>query len=183
MTFFLCDPGWYAHKPDVQNKWMTTHTHNTHRYQHYYIAIDLGRAPNSLLMIIESKASFLSTRGTIFSWVYKKMFPLRFLEMKLIGQWIQGSYWPMVRVWNVPVRETLIGETLWPVARNCGFKLQLTSNTYTEQRKPRSMAKGLGAGGVEKCKGFHLLVSPRRTLLQAKIHVSPAPPLLQMCVV
>ena len=21
MTFLLCDPGWYVHKPDVQNKW------------------------------------------------------------------------------------------------------------------------------------------------------------------
>ena len=33
MTFRLCDPGWYVHKPDVQNKWddnihMHTHTHN-----------------------------------------------------------------------------------------------------------------------------------------------------------
>ena len=30
---------------------------------------------------------------------------------------------------------------------------------------------------------FHLLVSPRRTLLQTKTLVSPAPPLLQMCVI
>ena len=28
MTFLLCDPGWYVHKPDVQNKWdENTHTH------------------------------------------------------------------------------------------------------------------------------------------------------------
>ena len=27
MTFLLCDPGWYVHKPDVQNKWNS----NTHR--------------------------------------------------------------------------------------------------------------------------------------------------------
>ena len=29
-TFLLCDPGWYVHKPDVQNKWddnTRTHTH------------------------------------------------------------------------------------------------------------------------------------------------------------
>ena len=25
----LCDPGWYVHKPDVQNKW-DGNTHNTH---------------------------------------------------------------------------------------------------------------------------------------------------------
>ena len=31
MTFLLCDPGWYVHKPDVQNKWdVNTHTH-THK--------------------------------------------------------------------------------------------------------------------------------------------------------
>ena len=31
VTFFLlCDPGWYVHKPDVQNKWDdNTHTHVT----------------------------------------------------------------------------------------------------------------------------------------------------------
>ena len=34
--FLLCDPGWYVHKPDVQNKRddktenTHTHTHNTH---------------------------------------------------------------------------------------------------------------------------------------------------------
>ena len=28
MTFLLCDPGWYVHKPDVQNKW----EENTHTY-------------------------------------------------------------------------------------------------------------------------------------------------------
>ena len=82
------------------------------------------------------------------------MFPLGFLERKLIGQWIQGCYWPVARVCNVPVRETLIGETNWPVATNCGFKLYLTSNTHTEQRQPRSMAEGLGSGGVKECKGF-----------------------------
>ena len=28
VTFLLCDPGWYVHKPDVQNKWDdNTHTH------------------------------------------------------------------------------------------------------------------------------------------------------------
>ena len=30
MTFLLCDPVWFVHKPDVQNKWDdNTHT-NTH---------------------------------------------------------------------------------------------------------------------------------------------------------
>ena len=30
MSFLLCDPGWYVHKPDVQNKWDdNTHTHST----------------------------------------------------------------------------------------------------------------------------------------------------------
>ena len=29
MTFLPCDPGWYVHKPDVQNKWDdNTHKHN-----------------------------------------------------------------------------------------------------------------------------------------------------------
>ena len=28
VAFLLCDPGWYVHKPDVQNKWDdNTHTH------------------------------------------------------------------------------------------------------------------------------------------------------------
>ena len=30
VTFLLCDPGWYVHKSDVQNKWdanTDTHTH------------------------------------------------------------------------------------------------------------------------------------------------------------
>ena len=28
VTFLLCDPGWYNHKPDVQNKWDDNiHTH------------------------------------------------------------------------------------------------------------------------------------------------------------
>ena len=28
MAFLLCDPYWYVHKPDVQNKWDdNTHTH------------------------------------------------------------------------------------------------------------------------------------------------------------
>ena len=30
VTFLLCDPGWYVHKPDVQNKWYDNITHNTH---------------------------------------------------------------------------------------------------------------------------------------------------------
>ena len=30
VIFLLCDPGWYVHKPDVQNKWDdNTHTHIT----------------------------------------------------------------------------------------------------------------------------------------------------------
>ena len=34
MTFVLCDPGYYVHKPDVQNKWDgNTHTH-THTHTH-----------------------------------------------------------------------------------------------------------------------------------------------------
>ena len=33
----LCDPGWYVHNPDVQNKWDdNTHTH-THTHTHTYI--------------------------------------------------------------------------------------------------------------------------------------------------
>ena len=29
----LCDPGWYVHKPDVQNKWDdNTHTLDTHTH-------------------------------------------------------------------------------------------------------------------------------------------------------
>ena len=28
VAFLLCDPGWYVHKPGVQNKWEeNTHTH------------------------------------------------------------------------------------------------------------------------------------------------------------
>ena len=31
VTFLLlCDPGWYVHKPDVQNKWVE----NTHKHTH-----------------------------------------------------------------------------------------------------------------------------------------------------
>ena len=31
VTFLVCDPGWYAHKSDVQNKWDdSTHTHMLH---------------------------------------------------------------------------------------------------------------------------------------------------------
>ena len=30
MTFLLCDPGWYVHKPDVQNKW-DDNTHTQHK--------------------------------------------------------------------------------------------------------------------------------------------------------
>ena len=35
VTFLLCDPGWYVHKPDVQNKWEknTTHTHSLSDHQ------------------------------------------------------------------------------------------------------------------------------------------------------
>ena len=29
VTFLLCDPGWYVHKPDVQNEW-DDNTHTTH---------------------------------------------------------------------------------------------------------------------------------------------------------
>ena len=82
------------------------------------------------------------------------MFPLGYLDMHLIGQWMRGSYWPVARVCIVPVWQTLVGETYWPVATNCGFKLYLTSNPNTEQRQPRSMAEGLGACGVKECKCF-----------------------------
>ena len=75
------------------------------------------------------------------------MFPLGFLEMKLIGQWIQGSYWPVARVCNVPVRETVKEMKLW---------LQALANIkHTHRtRQTRNMADGLGASGVEECKGF-----------------------------
>ena len=78
------------------------------------------------------------------------------------------------------VRETLIGETHWPVATNCGFKLWLTSNTHTEQRQPRSMAEGLGAGGGEECTGFSPLsvsttnaASPRVVPLGSLVSSAP----------
>ena len=38
----------------------------------------------------------------------KKMFPLEYLGITLIGQWIQRFYWPVARVCNVSVWETLI---------------------------------------------------------------------------
>ena len=82
------------------------------------------------------------------------MFPLGYLEMHLIGQWIRGSYWPVVRVCIVPVQQTLAGETHWPVATNCGFKLYLTSNKHKTKTTTKRMAEALGAGGVEECKRF-----------------------------
>ena len=37
VTFPLCGPGWYVHKPDVQNKWDdNTHKH-THTHTHTHI--------------------------------------------------------------------------------------------------------------------------------------------------
>ena len=36
----LCDPGWYVHKSDVQNKWMTTHTQT---YMYHCRFLLLGR--------------------------------------------------------------------------------------------------------------------------------------------
>ena len=79
------------------------------------------------------------------------------------------------KVWqrtNVPVRETLLtcmGETNWPVAPNCGFKHHLTSKTHTERRQPRSMAEGLGAGGVEKYMGFSPLDVPTTNAASPKL--------------
>ena len=38
MTFLLCDPGWYVHKPDVQNKWEDkTRQDKTHYYIPYEV--------------------------------------------------------------------------------------------------------------------------------------------------
>ena len=59
----------------------------------------------------------------VVSFPLKNMFPLGFLEMKLIGQWMQGSYWPVARLCNVPVRETFyrgnsFGQWLKNVASN-----------------------------------------------------------------
>ena len=51
MTFLLCDPGWYVHKPDVQNRWAdNTHTH-THMYYILYT-----RCPTSPESTIRSGA-------------------------------------------------------------------------------------------------------------------------------
>ena len=35
MNFLLCDPGWYVHKSDAQNKW-DDNTQHTHRYCTYH---------------------------------------------------------------------------------------------------------------------------------------------------
>ena len=39
VTFLLCDPGWYVHKPDVQNKWddNTQTTASLEHKEHYNI--------------------------------------------------------------------------------------------------------------------------------------------------
>ena len=69
VTFLLCGPCWYVHKPDVQNKWDgKTHTH-THRL--------CGRAVNSLLFCASRRSdSVASTRWCIISmFLYSKFAP------------------------------------------------------------------------------------------------------------
>ena len=34
MTSLLCDPDWYVHKPDVQNKWDENNTQTPHTHTH-----------------------------------------------------------------------------------------------------------------------------------------------------
>ena len=37
MTFLLYDPGWYVHKPDIQNKWDdNSHTHKISEECHLF---------------------------------------------------------------------------------------------------------------------------------------------------
>ena len=111
---------------------------------------------SSLTCKLRAKRLSNLQRGIIFSRVRQNMFPLGFPERKLSGQWRQGYYWPVARVCKVPVRDTLIGETHWPVATNCGFKLYIiVSDTHSEQRQPpRSVTEGLGTSGGEEYKCF-----------------------------
>ena len=69
------------------------------------------------------------------------MFPLGFQRRKLIGQWQHRVMFPFGR----HLKRKFIDQWLQTVA---------LSNTHTEQRQPQSIAEGLGAGGVEECKGF-----------------------------
>ena len=66
--FLLCDPGWYVHKPDVQNKRddktenTHTHTHNTHIIGVsgvYLVRNYLSRAYNGRIVFVKP---FLPTR-------------------------------------------------------------------------------------------------------------------------
>ena len=47
-----------------------------------------------------------------------------------------------------------LGDTYRGKSLASGYKLYQTSNTHIDQKQPQSMAEGLGAGGVEECKGF-----------------------------
>ena len=47
VAFLLCDPGWYVHKPDVQNKW----DDNTHTHMHIHISKACTLSPPSYIYL------------------------------------------------------------------------------------------------------------------------------------
>ena len=51
VTFLLCDPGSYVHKPDVHNKWVdNTHTQHTQKYSS--VCHDHPSSPHKITHII-----------------------------------------------------------------------------------------------------------------------------------
>ena len=54
------------------------------------------------ISLLRAKRASNLQGASFFLGCIKKIFPLGYLEMHLIGQWIQGSYWPVARVCIVP---------------------------------------------------------------------------------
>ena len=55
MTFLLCDPGWYVHKPDVQNEinGIITHTNTTSTsYPHRLLSMSFSQHMDNMSMCL-----------------------------------------------------------------------------------------------------------------------------------
>ena len=62
MTFLLlCDPGWYVHKPDVENKWDGNTELSMYRRNNSYRTI----YHNSFYMLHDLNVSFIDTHPSI----------------------------------------------------------------------------------------------------------------------
>ena len=108
------------------------------------------------IYVIASKASFLSARGIIVSWVYHKNVPARVTNK---GNLVREYYWRMIIVYNVSVREALMREVHWPVGTDCSTAGHPSWRFGNLQDKPHGSVE-VGGGGEEVSK---VLLASRRT--------------------